>query len=425
MLRLASDRPQVPWETLTTLQVQRQMADTAQVTSLLTQLRRSDRVKASVKEKSDEELLAHYHLTDRGVLTHLGVLLVGRPSDRVRLGTAPVVQAIRYDGHGSKVRKWTWDDHTLSPMELIDAVWSEVSDFRETYELPEGMFRTAIPAYEEVVVRELLVNALVHRPYTQRGDLFLNLHPDRLEVVNPGRLPLGVSPSNILHQSRRRNDGLARVFHDLGLMEREGSGFDTMYERLLSSGRAAPAVVEGPDSVRVSVARRVLHPGVIRLVGEAEQRHQLTQRERISLALLAQTEGLTAAELAGRLALADTGDLRSWLGRLVDQGLVAQVGRTRGTRYFVPPELLRASGLDGRTTLQRVQPHRLRALIVEDLERYPDSSSSEVHRRVGLEVPDRTFRRCLKDLVDAGRVSAEGRTRMVRYRLAGFGQEDA
>jgi ATP-dependent DNA helicase RecG len=32
-----------------------------------------------------------------------------------------------------------------------------------------------VPAFDEIVVRELLVNALVHRPYTQRGDIFLNL----------------------------------------------------------------------------------------------------------------------------------------------------------------------------------------------------------------------------------------------------------
>ena len=72
-------------------------------------------------------------------------------------------------------------------------------------------------AYDEKVVRELLVNALVHRPYTQGGDIYLNLYPDRLEVVNPGRLPLGVTPRNMLHASRRRNESLARVFHDLGL----------------------------------------------------------------------------------------------------------------------------------------------------------------------------------------------------------------
>lgn len=60
--------------------------------------------------------------------------------------------------------------------------------------MPDGLYRQSVPAFDEIVVRELLVNALVHRPYTQRGDIFLNLYPDRLEVVNPGLLPLGITP---------------------------------------------------------------------------------------------------------------------------------------------------------------------------------------------------------------------------------------
>lgn len=73
------------------------------------------------------------------------------------------------------------------------------------YEVAEGLYRRSVSAYDEKVVRELLVNALVHRPYTQQGDIYLNLHPGHLEVVNPGRLSLGVTPRNILHASRRRN----------------------------------------------------------------------------------------------------------------------------------------------------------------------------------------------------------------------------
>lgn len=427
VLRLAAERPQVPWETLTGLRTPRTRRDAAATGGLLGGLRASDRVKASVEEKADDELLDHYGLAHGDCLTNLGVLLVGTATDRVRLGSAPVVQALRYDARGVKVEKLVWDDHTLSPVALVDAVWAAVPDFRERYELPEGLFRTSVPAYEEVVVRELLVNALVHRPYTQRGDIFLNLHPDRLEVVNPGRLPLGVTPANILHQSRRRNDGLARVFHDLGLMEREGSGFDTMYERLLATGRGAPVASEGVDSVHVVVPRRVLHPGVLRLISEADERHHLTQRERITLGLLAQSEGFTAAELSQRLGLADAELLRGWLGRLTQLELVQQSGRTRATRYFVPPALLRAAGLDARTTLKRVEPHRLRALILEDLARYPGSSSSDVHRRVGTEIPKRSFRRALKELVDSDEVVSEGRTRATRYRLVepfGQGGED-
>jgi ATP-dependent DNA helicase RecG len=419
VMRLADERPATPWEEMTSQGVPTANADATNVASFCAGLRTSDRVKPSVKEKADDELLEHYDLAKGDVLTNLGVLLVGARHDRARLGTAPIVQAIKYDEREVKVAKWSWDDHELSPIELVDAIWLEVPDFRESYELPDGMLRTKLPAYDELVVRELLVNALVHRPYTQRGDIYLNLHPDGLEVVNPGRLPIGVTPQNILHASRRRNDGLARIFHDLKLMEREGSGIDLLYERLLASGRRAPTITEGTDSVHVTVSRRVVQPGVIRLLVEADQRYQLTQRERITFALVAQTEGLSAAELAEELELPDTAALRPWLGRLLTWGLVEQSGRTRAARYFVPPAILREAGLDALTTLTRVQPHRLRALIIEDLERFPDSAKGDILRRVGPEIPERTFRRALEELVKSGDLVATGEKRWRRYRLKG------
>jgi hypothetical protein len=102
------------------------------------------------------------------------------------------------------------------------------------------------------------------------------------------------------------------------------------------------------------------------------------QRERITFALIAQTESISGAELTEELELPDAGALRSWLGRLLTWGLVEQSGRTNATRYFVPPALLREAGLDALTTLTRIQPHRLRALIVEDLERFPDSAKGDI-----------------------------------------------
>ena len=150
--------------------------------------------------------------------------------------------------------------------------------------------------------------------------------------------------------SRRRNDGLARVFHDLKLMERKGSGFDMLYDRVLISGRAAPTVVEGTDSVRVVVPRRVVHLGVIRLIADADQRYHLTQRERIALGMLGQSEGMSAAELAAALELPEPAALRSWITRIVELGLVAQAGCTQGTG-----ERRRDCG-QGRTTLAAPPP---------------------------------------------------------------------
>lgn len=417
VLRLANERPSMPWELQTSANVARPEAGRASVSRLTGALRASDRVKPSVKEKSDDELLDHYGLATGSVLTNLGVLLVGTPEERARLGTAPIVQAIRYDERGTKVGKFTWDDHELSPVDLIDAVWKAVPDFRESYEFPVGMLKEPVPAFEEVVVRELLVNALVHRPYTQGGDIFLNLHPDRLEVVNPGRLPIGVTPRNILHSSRRRNDGLARVFHDLKLMEREGSGIDLVWERLLVSGRPAPTVTEEVDSVHVAVPRRVLQPGVVRLLLEADQKYQLTQRERIALALLAQAEGLSAVDLAARLELDGPTALYSWTGRLIELGTVEQTGRTKAARYVVRAELLRSAGLDRRTTLKLIQPHRLRALLLEDLERFPDSARGDIHRRIGREINERTITRALGQLMRDGLVDGAGERRWRKYRV--------
>jgi ATP-dependent DNA helicase RecG len=418
ILRLVNDRPSMPWETMTSLGLSPIHADPARIATLVSGLRESERVKPHVKEKTDEELLEHYGLVNEDLLTNLGVLLIGKPAARAKLGTFPIIQAIKYDAAGTKIYKHVWDDLVLSPIELVTSVWEEVPDFRETYEIPHGLYRVPLPAFEQVVIRELLVNALVHRPYTQRGDIFLNLHPDRLEVVNPGRLPLGVTPENILHTSRRRNEGLARVFHDLHLMEREGSGFDLMYDRLLASGRPVPAIVEGTDSVHVVVRRNVIAPGVIGLLADADAKFQLTQRERITLGLLGQTEGVSAGELAERLELEQGTDLKAWLGRLPKLGLIEQSGRTNSTRYFVPPVLLRQAGLDGKTTLLRVEPYRVQELILEDLKRYPDSSRPDIHRRIGEEIPLGVLRRALKDLADQGRITPEGEKRWRTYRLS-------
>ncbi len=415
VMRLMDERPAHPWEMLTTLAVAAADADDSKQERMLRGLRASDRVKHDVKEKSDTELLSHYGLVGQGGLTHLGVLLVGTAHDRARLGTAPLVQAIKYDERGDKVNKWSWDDYSLSPVELLDAIWSGIPDFRESHELPDGLYRQHVPAYDERVVRELLVNALVHRPYTQRGDIYLNLHPDRLEVVNPGRLPLGVTPQNILHQSRRRNDRLATVFHDLKLMEREGTGYDLMYDVQLSQGRPVPEAKEGADSVTVTVRRRIVKPQIIKLLADAEARFQLKRRERITFGLLAMSEGMTARQLSAALELDDGEELKSWLGRLPDLGLLSTSGRTHGLRYYVDPKLLRATGLDGKTTLVRIEPHRLEALVIENLQRYPGSSSTEINRRVAPEITVRAVREALERLESKAQVRHEGDRRWRRY----------
>lgn len=415
VMRLATERAAFPWESLTTLRVPRQQVDPAKWQAFRAGIGASDRVKEFVKTKTDDELLDHYLFAGGEWLTNLGILCVGRREDRARLGTAPVIQFIKYDETGAKVNKLLWDDYTLNPMEMVDAVWREVPDWRETYEIRDGLYPHTVPHYDEVVIRELLTNALVHRPYTQRGDIFINLHPDRLQFVNPGLLPLGVTPQNILHVTVRRNEGLARVFHDLKLMEREGSGYDKLYEVLLSQGKQPPEPAEGPDRVEVTVRKRILNPFIIDFIDKADEHYQLSQKEKICLGLLAQHEALTAIQLALLLELKDARELRPWLDRLVESEIVRSKGKTKGVTYFVDPNLLRKLEFKGSTTLKGIEAYRLHELILHDLEKYKDASISEIHARIGSEIPRRLLKNQLSMMVQRGEIGRIGKLKHTRY----------
>lgn len=115
---------------MTSRGVSRASADAVKVERLCARLRASDRVNSTVKEKPDDELLTHYGLAKNGVLTNLGFLLIGGAPDRASLGSAPIVQVIKYDDRELKVAKWTRDNHEFSPIELVDVIWNSVPDFR-------------------------------------------------------------------------------------------------------------------------------------------------------------------------------------------------------------------------------------------------------------------------------------------------------
>lgn len=413
--RLLTEKTAHSWEEQTSRNVPANLADETKKTLFLAEIRASERVKDFVKEKSDDEILAHYHFVKNSLLTNLGILWIGRPEDRAMLQYAPVIQFIKKDELENKVNKLVWDDFLHNPKELIDAVWSEIPDWREFYELPDGIFRRQIPHYDERIIRELLANALVHRPYTQRGDIFIILFPDRLEIHNPGLLPLGVTPENILHKSVKRNEHLAKVFHDLKLMEREGSGFDLIYDVLLSSGKPLPKVQEGDDRVVVTIYKRIINKSIIDFVRKADETFQLKQKERITLGLVAQNESLTAQEMIKLLELNDVSELKHWLGKLVENGLIKTKGRTKGMEYFVEASLLRKLDFKGKTSLKGIESHRLQELIRRDLEIYKVAGISEIHQRIGTEIPRRKIEYELKRMVENDEIGAEGEKKHRKY----------
>ena len=77
----------------------------------------------------------------------------------------------------------------------------------------------------------------------------------------------------------------------------------------------------------------------------------------------------------------------------------------------------RDSDFKGKTTLKRIEPHRLRELILEDLKLYGPTSIKDINIRIGEEISYKSIQRILKALVESNLVVSEGATNNVRYRL--------
>ena len=415
--RLLSDKPSYCWETKVSLKYKVNQCDKDKLNWLLISLRNSDRVSDFVKEKSDDQLLEYYSLVDEnGWLTNLGVMWIGTQMQRSRLLYSPIVQYLKYDEDGNRVNKIVWDDHRMNPAELLSDIWNRIPDWREFIEVSEGLWRKQIANYDEKVVREVLCNAIVHRPYTTRGDIFINLYPDRMEIVNPGLFPIGVTPDNILQKRVKRNELLARLCFALHLMEGEGSGYDLMYETLLTAGKTKPIPFEGDDYVKVTVNRKIGSQETVRLCDYIISHYETTQKGRIALGLILESGKLSASELSKLLQLNKGDKLSSYIGRLVDDGIVDFIGRGKGTRYFVTPKVVANSRSNVKTSLKTIEPYRLRALILEDLRFHPNSLWSEIAERLP-DVDLDELQQLVRKMALNGDILSSGGRRYRKYRL--------
>lgn len=92
-----------------------------------------------------------------------------------------------------------------------------------------GNGRIEMPEYPEQAVHEVIVNALIHRDYTEIGsEVHIDIFDDRLEVYSPGGMLDGSIVQNLDTDhvaSKRRNPIIADIFSRMHFMERRGSGF--------------------------------------------------------------------------------------------------------------------------------------------------------------------------------------------------------
>ena len=189
-------------------------------------------------------------------------------------------------------------------------------------------------------LREAIVNAIIHRNYSMRGtSISISVFDDRVEIVNPGGLPSGVTKQNFGKESVRRNFIIADLFHRMGKVERMGGGIGRMRDLMKEAGLKGP--VFEPDiffrtifyrhpeyslkpAMDLSFERRVVEKGVEKLSPNQRKIFEtITKDPSVSAQTLSEIVGISHRKIQTNIA------------KLKDRGLLQRVGPNKGGHWKI------------------------------------------------------------------------------------------
>ncbi len=125
----------------------------------------------------------------------------------------------------------------------IDSIWKLINQptLNKKQPIQSDAYIFDLYDFNEEVVRESVLNAIVHRDYTISSEVLIKQYPNKLMINNPRGFPKGVTLNNILTvNSTPRSRLMAEVLEKTGLVERSGQGVDKIYSIMLSEGKIEP-----------------------------------------------------------------------------------------------------------------------------------------------------------------------------------------
>ena len=105
-------------------------------------------------------------------------------------------------------------------------------------------------------IRELIINAMVHRSYLDHGTIQVAVYDNRLEITSPGKLPMGQTMERMKEgYSKIRNEALAHAFAYMNLIEHWGSGIPRIIDKVKAAGLQEPEFIGGEVDLRINIYR--------------------------------------------------------------------------------------------------------------------------------------------------------------------------
>lgn len=275
-----------------------------------------------------------------------------------------------------------------------------------------GGLQLQLSDYPGRAVRELVVNAFIHRNYEANGSVDIEHSPERLVITSPGGLVAGVTPENILtHPSTPRHRVLLEAVARCQLAERTGQGIDRAYREMLRAGKPPPEFEDHEMRVRAVLAGGIGNDDFVRFVSQLPDELRRDVEVLICLTLFRTNAKVDAHALATSIQRSPM-EAQEVLARLADDqvGLLEPTRRTLNRTF--PTYQLRNTRV---AELGRAVSYRRRSLdggdakVVEHVQEYGYVTNKTLQRLFDVDLYG--ARNMLTDLRNRGILKKRGNAR--------------
>ncbi len=305
---------------------------------------------------NDEDLLKAVRAieTEKGVTlpTAAGILLFGKQMSLRRLfSLRNQIDYMLVEG-----REWITDsEKRYTAFEINEALITGIprlinqimTDIPQVFALEDDEIRRKDnPIIPRKVIREAVVNAIMHKDYRVTSPLQIIKYANRTEFRNVG-YSLKPQEQLGLPGSMSRNVILSQVFRDINYAEAKGTGISTMRDEMKKANLSVPLIESDRSSnlfVLTLLPHHLFDKQDIQWL-QSFKEHNLTDEEARTLIIIREKGSISNAEYRTINAV-DTLTASSHLRRLRDLGLLEQKGRGNAT-FYAPTKKLLAPGITG------------------------------------------------------------------------------
>ncbi|MEA1946524.1 MAG: ATP-binding protein [Thermodesulfobacteriota bacterium] len=285
-----------------------------------------DRIPSIIKETNNISLLQKLNLIDDNNLKRAVILLFFNDPQKFYIQSA-----VRIGKFLTDTEIQTTD---IVEGNLFAQLESTLEILRTKYLVSnikyEGIHRRDILEYPYEALREAIINALIHRDYSGTSQIQIRVYPDKLMIMNEGKLPPEVPAEKLKtdHLSMPRNKLLAKIFYYAGFIESWGHGTIKIVENCIEQGLPEPDFVEEYGVMTVTFYKDKLNKENLKKCG-------LNDRQIKAVIYVKENTRITNSEYQGLVEVSKrtaTNDL----DELVQKGLFEKTGtRGRGTFYEI------------------------------------------------------------------------------------------